>query len=84
MSRPVAVSPGRTKEGGITSSFIFGLGLGAKDEKVLIFGLGQVALCEAACSFVLPDGENTPLAIIISPLSGIGNYTLDIQTTLSD
>tara|TARA_B100001971_G_C18266442_1_gene593109 strand:- start:3233 stop:5140 length:1908 start_codon:yes stop_codon:yes gene_type:complete len=56
----------------------------ANEFDVLIFGLGQVALCEAACSFVLPDGENTPLAIIISPLSGIGNYTLDIQTTLSD
>ena len=55
-----------------------------------VFGLsGQAALCmemagEETCSFVVPNGENTPLDIIISPFVGVGNYTLDIQTTVAD
>ena len=46
---------------------------------------GQAATCtetagEEACVFVVPDGENTPLNIIISPFLGVGHYTFDIQT----
>ena len=57
---------------------------------VFVFGpTGQAALCtemagEETCSFVVPDGENTPLGIIISPFVGVGAYTLDIQTTVEE
>ncbi len=50
---------------------------------------GQAAVCTPivggeTCFFVVPDGENTPLDIIISPFRGGGNYTLDIQTGAVD
>ena len=60
------------------------------DFDVFVFGpTGQAALCtqtegEETCSFVVPDGENIPLDIIISPFIGAGSYTLDIQTTVVD
>jgi len=53
-----------------------------------VFGpTGQAGLCtemagEETCSFLVLDGENIPLNIIISPFVGVGTYTLDVQTTV--
>ncbi|HIC05103.1 MAG TPA: hypothetical protein EYO65_06245 [Nitrospirales bacterium] len=53
-----------------------------------VFGpTGQAGLCtemagEETCSFLVLDGENIPLDIIISPFVGVGTYTLDVQTTV--
>tara|TARA_B100000315_G_C14594085_1_gene597661 strand:- start:3174 stop:5105 length:1932 start_codon:yes stop_codon:yes gene_type:complete len=50
----------------------------------LIFGLGRMELCDDVCSFVIPDGENVPVAIVVSPLIGVGSYTLNVQAALLD